>query len=224
MPAALLVASTRCHADARETLRLQDAAGVLIEAGWSVDILVPRRSAILTATLNPEVRTVDVPHVPFSQEPPRRPSFRRMLAAFLMFLRGTALVSRRPYAVVHGFNDGAAIARAIDRVTVRRFPYIADYTDPFGVRGLHRGMFAAIVRSLENSAMRHAAALVFADQDVPGVLEKRPPASRLSVIPDAHAEISPDSFTRAEFAEAILKIYDYVTRDRDLRARSGESH
>ena len=212
MPAALLVASTRCHADARETLRLQDVASVLMDAGWTVDILLPRRSALLTATLNADVRTVDIPHIPFSLEPPRRPSFRRLLAAWLMMLRGTALVSRKSYAVVHGFNDGAAIARAIDRVTLRRFPYIADYTDPFGIRGLYRGIFAAIVRHLENSAMRHASALIFADSDIPGNLEKRPPAARLSIIPDAHAEIAPDAFTRAEFANALLKIYDYVTR------------
>lgn len=187
---------------------------MLTEAGWSVDILVPRRSALLTATLGPEIRTVDVPRVPFSQEPPRRPSFRRMLTALLMLLRGTALVSRKAYTVVHGFNDGGSIARAIDRVTVRRFPYVADYTDPFGIRGLHRGSLAALVRSLENSAMRHASALVFADQDVPGSMEKRPPAARLSVIPDAHAEIAPEAFTRAEFADALLKIYEYVTRER----------
>jgi len=213
MPAALLVASTRCHADARETLRLQDMASVLIEAGWSVDVLIPRHSALLAATLNPEIRTIDVPRLPFTAEPPRRPSFRRFLTASLMLLRGTALVSRRSYDVVHGFNDGAAIARAIDRATLRRFPYVADYTDPSGIRGLHRGLLAAISRSLENSAMRHASALIFADQDAPGNLEKRPPAARLSIIPDAHAEIAPDAFTRAEFSDAMLKIYDYVTRE-----------
>ena len=46
MPSALLVASTRSHADARETLRIQDVAAVLVEVGWKVDLLVPRPSAL----------------------------------------------------------------------------------------------------------------------------------------------------------------------------------
>ena len=53
MPSALLVASTRSHVDARETLRIQDVAAVLVEVGWKVDLLVPRPSALLTATLAP---------------------------------------------------------------------------------------------------------------------------------------------------------------------------
>ena len=76
MPSALLVASTRSHADARETLRIQDVAAVLVEVGWKVDLLVPRPSALLTATLAPEVRVVHVPPVPFANLPPRRPSMR----------------------------------------------------------------------------------------------------------------------------------------------------
>ncbi len=212
MPAALLVASTRGYADARETLRLQDAAGVLLAAGWTVDVLVSRRSALLNAILPPEMRVVEVPRLPLSAALPRRPSWRRCFTAVLMMLRGSALVSRKSYAVLHGFNDGAAVARAIARVTLRRLPYVADYTEPFGIRHLHRGMLAAFARRREAAAMRHAAALIFADCDVPANLEKRPPAARLSIIPDAHAEIAPDAFTHAEFGEALLKIYDYVTR------------
>ena len=213
MPAALLVASTRSHADARETLRIQDAAAVLMETGWKVDLLVPRRSALLTATLDKDVRVIPVPRLPLTEQPPRRPSLRRFLTGALMFLRGTALVSRSPYEIVHGFNDGAIIARAIDRATFRRFPYVADFTEPFGVRGLHRGLRAAVAVRLEHSAMRHAAAAIFADAETPVQLVRKPPAARVSLLPDPHAEIAPDAFTRAEFADALAKIYSYAMRE-----------
>ncbi len=212
MPSALLVASTRSHADARETLRIQDVAAVLVEDGWKVDLLVPRHSALLTATLAPEVRVVPVPSVPFSAMPPRRPSIRRFLVGALMFLRGTALVSRNGYAIVHGFNDGALVARAIDRATIARFPYVADFCDLFGIMGLYRGLRASIAMRLEHSAMRHAAAVVFADAEAPAQLTRKAPPARVSVIPDPHAEIAPDAFTRAEFADAFSKIYAYAMR------------
>ncbi len=214
MPSALLVASTRSHTDARETLRIQDVGAVLTEAGWSVDLLVPRQSALLTATLAPGVRVIPVPNLPMCDEPPRRPSVRRFCTGSLMFLRGTALVSRNGYSIAHGFNDGAMIVRAIDRATLHRFPYIADFTDSFGIRGLYRGLRARAARRLEHAAMRHAAAVIFADADVPMLLERRPPAARVSVIPDPHAEIAPDAFTRAEFADALSKIYYYAMRER----------
>ena len=213
MPAALLVASTRSHADARETLRIQDVAAVLVAAGWTVDLLVPRRSALLTATLDKDVRVIAVPALPMGDAPPRRPSCRRFCAGALMFLRGTALATRRGYAIVHGFNDGAIIARAIDRATLQRFPYVADFTDLFGIQGFYRGLRAKIARHLEHAAMRHAAAIIFADADAPVQLAYRPPAARISVIPDPHAEIAPDAFTRAEFADALDKIYAYAMRE-----------
>lgn len=213
MSSVLLVASTRSHTDARETLRIQDVGSVLVDAGWKVDLLVPHRSALLAATLPPEVRVIHVPVLPLSGLPPRRPSVRRFGTGTLMFLRGTALVSRNGYSIVHGFNDGAVIARAIDRCTLHKFPYIADFTDLYGIRGLYRGFRAGMARRLEHAAMRHAAAVVFADAEAPAMLERRPPTARVSVIPDPHAEIAPEAFTRAEFADALGKIYAYAMRE-----------
>ena len=213
MASALLVASTRSHMDARETLRIQDVGSVLVEAGWKVDLLVPHRSALLTATLPQDVRVIDVPVLPSAGVPPRRPSVRRFGTGTLMFLRGTALVSRNGYSIVHGFNDGAVITRAIDRFTLHRFPYIADFTDLYGIRGLYRGFRAGMARRLEYAAMRHAAAIIFADAEAPAMLERRPPPARVSIIPDPHAEIAPDAFTRAEFADALEKIYAYAMRE-----------
>ena len=111
MPSALIVASTSSHVDSRETLRLQDLAGVMVDAGWKVDLLVPRASELLTLTLPADVRVATIPPIPLTADPPRRPSIRRMFTGMLMFLRGTALVSRNAYTIVHGVNDGAMIAR-----------------------------------------------------------------------------------------------------------------
>ena len=212
MPAALIVASAASADDSRETLRLQDICGILTASGWEVDLLVPRRSELLSVTLPPEVRVAAVPHWGLASAPPRRPSVRRLVTGIFMFLRGTALVSRRAYTLVHALNGGGAIVRAIDRATLRHFVYVADYTSPCGVRGLYRGVRAWVARHLEQGAMRHAAAVVFADESSYLLLEKRPPAARVSIIPDPHAEISPDAFTRAEFADALAKVYSYATR------------
>ena len=57
-----------------------------------------------------------------------------------------------------------------------------------------------------------AAAVVFADAEAPAQLTRKAPPARISVIPDPHAEIAPDAFTRAEFADALAKIYAYATR------------
>ena len=130
----------------------------------------------------------------------------------MSFLRGTALVARNGYSIVHGFNDGALVSRAIDRATITRFPYVADFSDIFGIQGLYRGLRASIAMRLEHSAMRHAAAVIFADAEAPAQLTRKVPPARVSVIPDPHAEIAPDAFTRAEFADALAKIYAYATR------------
>ena len=58
-----------------------------------------------------------------------------------------------------------------------------------------------------------AAAVVFADAEAPAQLTRKAPPARISVIPDPHAEIAPDAFTRAEFADALAKIYAYATRE-----------
>ena len=49
--------------------------------------------------------------------------------------------------------------------------------------------------------------------EAPAMLERRPPPARVSIIPDPHAEIAPDAFTRAEFADALEKIYAYAMRE-----------
>lgn len=209
-PAVLIVASTRVHADSQEILRIQDTVSALLEQGWSVDLLVPRTSPLLTSVLNPIVRVFTVPHVPFCANPPRRPSLRRFITGMLQFFHGVALASRRSYTVLHGVNDGALIVRAIDRMTVSRHPYIAEIHKPFSRPGFFKGPRAVFARALERAALRHAAAIILPDDATLAKFEGRLPKARVSLIPDPHAEISPDAFTLGEFSEAIAHIYAYV--------------
>ena len=166
MPSAvLIVASTRVHADPQEILRIQDTVAALREQGRAVDVLVPRIAPLLTATLDPSARVFTAPRVPFMDDPPKRPSVRRLLAGVLMFLRGVALAPRRNYTILHGLNDGAIVARAIGCGTVRRLPYVADIQSPFCARALYHGLRAASARALERHSLRHAGAIIFPDED-----------------------------------------------------------
>lgn len=213
MPSAvLIVASTRVHADPQEILRIQDTVSALREQGRAVDVLVPRIPPLLTATLDPSARVFSIPRIPFMDNPPQRPSLRRFVTAAVMFFRGVALAARRDYAVLHGFNDGALIARAIDRGTVHRYPYVADIHRTLTASGFFKRLTVFFARRFERSALRHAAAIILPDAATLERLEGRVPKARVSLIPDPHAEISPDAFTFGEFSLAIEHIYDYVLR------------
>ena len=211
MPSAvLIVASTRVHADSQEILRIQDTVSALLEQGWAVDVLVPRVSPLLTTVLNPVARVFTVPRVPFCDNPPRRPSLRRFITGMLLFFRGIALASRRDYAVLHGVNDGALVVRAIDRMTVHRYPYVAEIHKPFSRPGFFKGPRAVFARALERGALRHASAIILPDATTLAKFEGHLPKARVSLIPDPHAEISPDAFTFDEFSLALEHIYAYV--------------
>ena len=213
MPSAvLIVASTRVHADPQEILRIQDTITALREHGHVVDVRVPRIDPLLTATLDPMARIFAIPRIPCMDNPPQRPSFRRFVTAVVMFFRGVALAARRDYMVVHGFNDGALIARAIDRGTVRRYPYVAEIHRPLSTPGFFKGPKAAFARHLERAALRHASAIIFPDIATLERFAGKLPKARVSLIPDPHTEIDPDAFSFGEFALAIEHIYDYVLR------------
>jgi len=213
MPSAvLIVASTRVHADPQEILRIQDTVSALREQGRAVDVLVPRIAPLLTATIDPSARVFTAPHVPFMDNPTQRPSVRRFVTAVMMFFRGVALAARRDYAVLHGFNDGALIARAIDCGTVRRYPYVAEIHRPLSTPGFFKGPKAAFARHLEISALRHASAIILPDSATLERIGGKIPKARVSLIPDPHAEIAPDAFTFGEFSLALEHIYDYVLR------------
>ena len=212
MKSALLIASTRAYADPREILRLQDTASVLLTRGWAVDLLIPRSSRLLVATMPHTVRVLTIPRVPFMDNPPNGPSIRRFATGVLMFLRGVALASRQGYDIIHGVNDGAIIARAVDRGTVKRFPYVAEIHEPFCARDLFHGICAAVARHMERSALRHAGAIIMPDEETLATFDGKIPKSRISFIPDPHAELTPDTFTKAEFASALDHLYAYVLR------------
>ena len=194
-PSVLIVASTRAYVDTREILRIQDTAAALLAEGRTVDLLTPRLSPLFRSVLAPAVRVFTVPQlVPFMDNPPDRPSFRRFLMGVLMFLRGVALVSRRSYGILHGVNDGASVARAISGFAkAGRLPFIVE---------MHR--------PVSRCAMRRAAAIILPDEQTFERLGRRVPKARITVIPDPHIELVPDAFTFGEFAQALAHVYTYV--------------
>ncbi len=213
MPSAvLIVASTRVHVDAPEILRIQDTIAALLKEGCAVDVLVPRLSPLFTAALPVGARVFTAPRVPFCDNLPARPSLRRLLAAFVLFLRCYSLVSRRTYDVLHGFNDGALVVRALDRVTVRTYPYVTEIHTPLSSPGFFKGPRSALARSLERGALRHAAAIILPDEATLARFTGKIPKARVSIIPDPHADFAPESFTYGEFATAIRHVYEYVLR------------
>lgn len=212
--AVLIVASTRVYADPQEILRIQDTVAALRDQGRAVDVLVPRKAPLLTATLDPTARVFVVPSIPFSDNPPDRPSFRRFAAAVFLVFRGLALATRRDYAVIHGFNDGAMIARTITRLAVSRRPYIAEILDPFFSPRFFKSPRRIVACFLEKKATAQAAAIILPDEDTLKFLRRRLPLARVSVLPDPHTEFAPESFTLGDFRYALEHIYSYVLRPR----------
>ena len=182
--AALIITSLTHCATAQETLRVQDTVAALRRAGWAVDVLTPCVNPLLSATLGPDVRVFTVPRLPLCRR-------------LLMFLRGVALASRCGYQVMHGFDEGAGIARAVDRFTKKRFAYIAEMHHP---------------EAAGRSTISHASAVVVPDEAALSGFQEPPPMARVSILPDPHAELADNAFTAAEFASAINGIYTYVLR------------
>ena len=181
---ALIITSTNHCVTAQETLRVQDTVSALRRAGWVVDVLTPSANPILSATLEPDVRVSIVPRVPFMKR-------------VLMFLRGFSLASKRRYSVLHGFDDGADVARAVGRTALRKFAYIAEIHHPENVRC---------------RTVAHAAAVIVPREGVLTEFRSPPPMARVSVLPEPHAELADNAFTAAEFTSALDGIYTYVLR------------
>ena len=181
---ALIVTSIRNCTSAQETLRIQDTVAALRRNGWAVDVLTPVASPILAATLTHEVRVFTVPRY----LPCRR---------LAMFLRGVALATGGNYTVLHGMDEGGCMARAIGRMTLSRFAYIAEVHHP---------------ESIDRRTMEHASAVIVPDEDTLSRFSVKPPIARVSVLPDPHAELADNAFTTAEFTAAIDGIYTYVLR------------
>ncbi len=181
---ALIITSTRHCATAQETLRVQDTVSALRRAGWAVDILTSSANPILAATLDPSVSVTIVPRLP-------------LLKRLFLFLRGFALASKRGYAVLHGIDDGADVARAIGRMTLRKFAYIAEVHHAPDIRCGTVAQAAAVIISRESTLSEFRAP---------------PPMARVSILPEPHAELADNAFTAAEFASALDGIYTYVLR------------
>ena len=163
---------------------MQDTVAALRRNGWAVDVLAPVASPILAATIAHDVRLFTVPRF----LPCRR---------LAMFLRGVALASGRNYTSLQGIDEGVGIARAIDRMTLSRFAYIAEIHHP---------------ETVGRQSLEHASAVIVPDEDMLSRFPVKPPMARVSVLPDPHAELVDNAFTAAEFTAAIDGIYTYVLR------------
>lgn len=214
MTSVLIIASTRAHLDTQEILRIQDTASALLDLDCAVDLLVPHLSPLLSVALSPQVHIFTAPHVPFCGNPPERPSFRRFLTGVSLFLYAVSLISRRAYTAFHGFNDGVLVMRALSGMTFHRHPCVAEIHTPFSTPGFFKGPRAAIARHFERRALKQADAIVLPDEDTLALFGKHIPRARVSLIPDPHAELTPDEFTFGDFNVALRHIYDYVLRPR----------
>lgn len=180
---ALVVASVKFCATAQETLRIKDTVASLRRCGWSVDVLTPYISPLLSFSLDPEVRVFTVPKLP--------------LKPVMMFLSAMALIAKRRYVVMHGFDDGVGVARAVGLIARRHFAYVAEVHHP---------------GSVSSSAVAHAAAVIVPDGSTLAEFREPPPKARVSILPDPHADLDEQSFTAAEFTSALDAIYTYVMR------------
>lgn len=211
----LLVSSARGLIDPRGTLRLQETVSALIQLGWDVDVLVPRVDP--NVSFDPKARLFTVPRVLFTSHLPPRPSFRRSLVSFLMFLHGAYLVCHHDYTLLHGVDDGAAMARAMATgfarwSAERRLPYIAEYIAPFSRRGAYPGFRFLSARVRERRAIGHAAAIILANGTDRTAFDRPLPLARVSVIPDPNGETAHAAFSFSDFSAAIAQIYAYAAR------------
>ena len=99
--------------------------------------------------------------------------------------------------VLHGFDEGVGLARAIDRFSFKRSAYVAEIHHPMTVG---------------RETVARATAVVVPDEATITEFREPPPMARVSVLPDPHAELADNAFTAAEFASALDGIYTYVLR------------
>jgi len=208
MPKALIFAPARGFRGASFRLRVEETVQALLGAGWGVDIVVPREDAV--PQLGGPVGVFAPPRILRPSRVPDVPSLRGIYMARLMFLRALSLLSSSQYDVFHGYDDGACIARATDRATVRRYPFIAEFRNPVSTHDGPAGMFADIARRREKSAIRHAAAVIVPDKAMVARFEQPPSRSRISEIPEPQGDTNTEFFTIKEFESAILQTYEFA--------------
>lgn len=195
-----------------EILRIQDTVSALLDSGYDVDLLVPRKSALLSMAIRPEARIITPFKTFFSNDPPDRPSLRRCLVKTIIFLHAYHLLSKKEYVALHGIDDAASIVQSLDRMTIQKYPYIAEYLQPFSRHKYKLNILAPFSRMNERSAIRHASAVIFPDAETKDVFNGKIPHARVSVLPDPHTDLVPEKFTFKDFSIALIRIYDYILR------------
>lgn len=204
----LIITSTRGFSDLRATARLTETVSALLQSGWNVDILVPRRRD--SVIFDSRVRVFTVPRLPFTTSLPVRPSLRRSAIRHLMYMHGAYLLSHNDYDLIHGIDDGAAVARSLDRSTITRHHYIAELVEPFTSEGRFTGLRSIRSKARERAAIKHASAIIVSDISVIEDLDTKVPRPRVNVIPDPSNLGIGEEFTSLDYAAALHQTYSYA--------------
>jgi hypothetical protein len=209
--AVLIVASSRAHVNTLEVLRLQDISSALLSAGYAVDLLVPKKSNLLSVAISSDVRIFTALGIPFSELLPERPSFRRFLIRQMMFLRAYHLLTTREYSAIHGFDDGSLVARTLVRTTVKHYPYISEIHTPLSGWKRKFSFFKWTASRKERSCIKHSSAVIFPNEETMDIFHNKISHARVSIIPEPEVEIA-SGFTFADYSIALRRIYDYILR------------
>ena len=204
----LIFGPTRGFREPALALRLQETVHAARSRGWRVDVVLPRED--LSLRLPDGVGVYVPPRLLSPSRVPDAPSLRGIFAARLMFLRALPLATAARYTIFHGYDDGACVARAVDRATVRRFPFVAEFRRPVSTHDGPIGLFADIARRREQSVLRHASAVILPDGAMAAAFEKPPAKSIVSVIPEPCGDTNEEFFTVAEFETAVMQSYEFA--------------
>lgn len=194
MQSVLIISTSKAHTDAQDALRLGDWATAFSHDGWKVDIIVPRKTALIQATLPiPDpldseglIRVFTAPPIPFTGR------------HFAIWRAGRMIAANR-YSLVLGIGDGALIARAADRTTIFRFPYMVEILRDTKIT-------AKMIK-----AMKHASCVTVLDDSMRPSISRLAPKARLCTIGEPrYEETSDEGVAFATFRDAVRQTSDYA--------------
>jgi len=162
----------------------------LVALDHSVDLLtVPAGTPPPIAGVNVLV----VPRIPFCERLPEGPSVRRFILDTLILFKAVYLASRKPYALIHGIDDGGIIAWLTGRLTKTPCVFERHTAHVEACTKGTRRLFLSFYRLLERRALKNAEAVIGNDNSVIDMLTLFNRRSRACVIPDIPAitEVAP---------------------------------
>lgn len=184
MPRILFITSKPYYPWEGACHRTRHILEALVASGHSVDLLT------VSAGTPPPVSGTDVltvPRIPFCTHLPDGPSLRRFILDTLLLFKAVYLAGRKPYALLHGIDDGGIVAWLAGRLTKTPcvFERHTEHTGE-GLKGARR-FSLGFYRLLERNALKNAEAVIGNDTSVIDLLTLFNRRSRACVIPDIPA-------------------------------------